>query len=146
MEKKTITISNGKKEKEIICITQDTVTLYNKSPFEIGSDINIDIKLPEEILLDSFQLDGTIKTCDLIQNNGSNGYLIEISINNLPSTEKQILKAYIDFFERERQINEIKIDYNALENAFNNFGQQLNQLMAEANLLLKKSQGKTTTH
>ncbi len=58
MEKKTITISNGKKEKEIICITHDTVTIYNKSPFEIGSDINIDIKLPKEILLDSFQLEG----------------------------------------------------------------------------------------
>jgi hypothetical protein len=71
MEKKTITISNGKKEKEIVCITQDTVTLYNKSPFEIDSGINIEIELPEEILLDSFQIDGTIKTCDLIQNKDS---------------------------------------------------------------------------
>ncbi len=146
MEKETVTISNAKKEKEIICITQDTVTLYNKAPFEIGSGINVDIKLPKEILLDSFQLDGTIKSCNLIQNNGSSGYLMEISINDLPTTEKQILKAYIDFLEREKQINEIKIDYNALENAFNNFGQQLNQLMAEANLLLKKSQGKPTIH
>ncbi len=146
MEKKTVTISNSKKEKEIICITQDTVTLYNKSPFEIGSGINVDIELPEEILLDSFQLGGTIQTCDLIQNNGSSGYLMEISINNLPTTEKQILKAYIDFLEREKQINKIKIDYNALENAFTNFGEQLNQLMAEAHLLLKKSQGNTTIH
>ncbi len=146
MDKKTITISDAKKEKEIICITQDTVTLYNKSPFKIGSDINVDIELPEEILLDSFQLGGTIRTCNHIQNNGSSGYLMEININNLPTTEKLILKAYVDFLEREKQINEIKIDYDALENAFTNFGQQLNQLMAEASFLLEKSQGKITIH
>ncbi len=146
MFKEIVDFSKCQIQKEILDITESTVTLHNETPVEVGTDISVEIKLPEEILLDSFNLEGSIKACRHMQNNGSTGYLLEMSIGDIPLSTKKILEAYIDFLKREKQLNEIKIDYNALEDVFVNFGKQMDQLLGEATQLLKKTTGNFTIH
>jgi hypothetical protein len=55
-----------------------------------------------------------------------------MKIGNLSPISQKILEAYKDFLEREKMLNEIKIDVQAFQEAFDNFGKKLRQLRQTA--------------
>ena len=70
---------------------------------------------------------------------------------------QKILEAYKDFLDREKMLNDIKIDMQAFQAAFENFGKKLRQLRKTAEdvkdsvrgtleLIRRNSQEKPTIH
>ena len=133
-------------KEEIIKLTKDTVVFNTETPKDIGEKMDLEVPLPEDVLLDSFTLNGTITDCRHIRNNGTNVYMLEMSIGGLPEKNRLILDAYIDFLEREATLNKIKIDNMELQNALTNLGEKLTQLLTLSELLMRKAQGKIMIH
>ena len=127
-------------------MTKDTVVFNTDTPKDIGAKMDLEVPLPEDVLLDSFTLNGTITDCRHIRNNGTNVYMLEMSIGGLPEKNRLILDAYIDFLEREATLNKIKIDNMELQNALTNLGEKLTQLLTLSELLMRKAQGKIMIH
>ena len=48
---------------ETIRLTEDAVTLRSDRPKHMGTKIDLEVKLPEGVLLQSFTLNGTITSC-----------------------------------------------------------------------------------
>jgi hypothetical protein len=133
-------------KEEIIRLTKDTVVFSTEMPKDIGVKMDIEVPLPEDVHLDSFTLNGTITDCRHIRNNGTNVYMLEMSIGGLPEKNRLILDAYIDFLEREEILNKIKMDNMELQNALTNLGEKLTQLISLSELLMREAQGKITIH
>jgi hypothetical protein len=132
---------------KIIELTKSTVIFTADTTLERGAEINLEVRLPQEALLESFVLKGTIRKCTRIQNiEGLSGYVVEMNIGDLPEMNEKILEAYMDFLEREKKLNGIKIDHKALQKAFENFGTRLEQLIAVSEMLTKATRGKITIH
>ncbi|MBW1676520.1 MAG: hypothetical protein JRF30_07250 [Deltaproteobacteria bacterium] len=146
---------------ETIRVTEDTVTLRSDRPKHIGARIDVEVKLPEGVFLESFTLNGTITSCEYVSNlpatgasieaaqcarrwqagNGLGSYILEMKIGDISPINRKILKAYIDFLGREDMLKGIKIDLKALQEAFSHFGERLNQLRATSELIRSKLQG-----
>jgi len=131
---------------EIIKLTKDVVVFNTGTPKEIGEKMDIKVKLPENINLDSFTINGTVTDCRHIRNNGSSVYMLEINIEELPEKNDIILDAYIDFLEREEVLNKIKSENIELQDALTNLGEKLTELISVSEMLIKESQGKITIH
>ena len=126
---------------ETIRVTEDVVTLRSDRPKYVGTKINLEVKLPEGILLQSFTLNGTITSCKYISNNGSGGYILEMKIGDISPMNKEILKAYIDFLEREDMLKGIRMDLKALQEVFSHFGERLGRMRATSELMRSELEG-----
>jgi len=120
---------------ETIRVREDVVTLRSDRPKHLGTKIDLEVKLPEGVLLQSFTLNGTITSCEYVSDNGSGSYILEVKIGDISPMNKKILKAYIDFLEREDMLKGIEMDLKALQQVFSHFGQRLSQLRATSELM-----------
>lgn len=119
-------------QSEVVAFSEDKITLRASSPRNVGAKIDLEVRLPKGILIKSFSLNGTVTRCDQEQCSDSTGYLLEMKIGDLTPLNEKILEAYKDFLNREKTLNEIKIDLQAFQQAFNNFGDKLRQLRQTA--------------
>ncbi|MCK4727864.1 MAG: hypothetical protein KAT27_02985 [Desulfobacterales bacterium] len=126
---------------ETIRVREDVVTLRSDRPKHLGTKIDLEVKLPEGVLLQSFTLNGTITSCEYVSDNGSGSYILEVKIGDISPMNKKILKAYIDFLEREDMLKGIEMDLKALQQAFSHFGQRLSQLRATSELMRSELEG-----
>lgn len=126
---------------ETIRVREDVVTLRSDRPKHLGTKIDLEVKLPEGVLLQSFILNGTITSCEYVSDNGSGSYILEVKIGDISPMNKKILKAYIDFLEREDMLKGIEMDLKALQQVFSHFGQRLSQLRATSELMRSELEG-----
>lgn len=126
---------------ETIRVREDVVTLRSDRPKHLGTKIDLEVKLPEGVLLQSFTLNGTITSCEYVSDNGSGSYILEVKIGDISLMNKKILKAYIDFLEREDMLKGIEMDLKALQQVFSHFGQRLSQLRATSELMRSELEG-----
>jgi len=133
-------------EDEIIKLTKDIVVFNTETPKEIGDKMDIKVKLPENINLDSFTINGTVTDCRHVRNNGSSVYMLEMDIDDLPEKNDIILEAYIDFLEREEVLDKIKKENIELQDALTNLGEKLKELISVSEMLIKESKSKITIH
>ncbi len=126
---------------ETIRVREDVVTLRSDRPKHLGTKIDLEVKLPEGVLLQSFTLNGTITSCEYVSDNGSGSYILEVKIDDISPMNKKILKAYIDFLEREDMLKGIEMDLKALQQVFSHFGQRLSQLRATSELMRSELEG-----
>jgi len=148
---------------ETIRVREDVVTLRSDRPKHLGTKIDLEVKLPEGVLLQSFTLNGTITSCEYVSDlpaiatgasieaaqcarrwqagNGSGSYILEVKIGDISPMNKKILKAYIDFLEREDMLKGIEMDLKALQQVFSHFGQRLSQLRATSELMRSELEG-----
>lgn len=131
---------------EIIKLTKDVVIINTGAPKEIGEKMDLKVKLPEDINLDSFTINGTVTDCRHVRNNGSSVYMLEMDINDLQKKNDLILEAYIDFLEREEVLDKIKNDNIELQDALATLGEKLTELISVSEMLIKESQSKITIH
>ena len=142
---------------ETIRVTEDVVTLRSDRPKHMGTKIDLEVKLPEGVLLQSFTLNGTITSCKYVSDNGSGSYILEMKIGDMSPMNKEILNAYVDFLEREDMLKETKTDLKALQEVFSHFGERLarlrttserarSQLEGILGLLTRNLGRKTTIH
>ncbi len=142
---------------QVIELTKETMVLRTDSPRTIGANLDLEIKLPEGVLAGSFIVNGTITNCEFITCNGSSHYMLEMKIGEISDVNSKILAAYRDFLERERLINEKRVDLEAMKQTFDIFGKNLRQLRKTAEelrdnlrgtleLMKNKAGGKTTIH
>ena len=143
---------------EIIKFAKKTITLCADSPKSVGTEIDLLVKLPEGMILRSFPLEGTVTDCELVSNNGSSCYVLEVKIGDVSPLNEKILEAYKDYLERKEILDEIKIDFVALKEVFEGFAERLRQLRMAAEearnnvkgtlemLRRTSSGGKTTIH
>ncbi len=142
---------------EMIKLSANTATLHADAPKDVGSIMAVEVKLPEGVLLESFVLNGTISGCEPGRHNGSKAYILEMKIGRLSPVNKMVLKAYVDFLEREEMLKGVRIDMKGLDAACNDFGEKLAQLRKTAEgaknnlrgtleLVRRNAEGKTTLH
>jgi hypothetical protein len=120
---------------ETIRLTEDVVTLRSDRPKHMGTKIDLEVKLPEGVLLQSFTLNGTITSCKYVSDNGSGSYILEMKIGDMSPMNKEILKAYVDFLERKDMLKGIRTDLKALQEVFSHFGERLARLRATSELV-----------
>jgi hypothetical protein len=126
---------------EIIRVTEDVVTLRSDRSKDVGTKIDLEVKLPEGVLLQSFNLNGTITSCKYLSDSGSVSYILEMKIDDISPANKKILKAYIDFLEREGMLRGIRTDLKALQEAFSHFGERLGRMRATSELMRRELEG-----
>lgn len=142
---------------EVISLTRETVTLFTDMPRDLGTKIDLEVRLPEGMLLKSFALKGTITGCEFLSESGLSGYILEMKIGEVSPLNQKILDAYIDFLERQRVLEDINIDFRALQEVFDDFGKRITQLRKTAEevrnnirgtleLVRRNAEGKTTIH
>jgi hypothetical protein len=142
---------------KLIDFSEERVVLEADTPKAIGTKMDVEVRLPKGILIKSFLLNGTITACECQSNCGANSYVLQMKIGNLSPINQKILEAYKDFLEREQMLNEIKIDVQAFQEAFDNFGKKLRQLRRTAEevkdsvrgtleLIKRNAQDKQTIH
>ena len=117
-----------------IKLTEDSVVLRTDTPADIGTTIDLEIKLPEGILLKSFKINGTVSGCGYVGDNRSGQYVLEIRIGDISPMNKKILEAYIDFLKREEMLKGIKVEFSILQKSLNDFEKRLRQLRAISEL------------
>jgi hypothetical protein len=131
---------------EIIKLTRSTVTFSTELPKEVGMEMDLEVALPKDVNLSTFMLNGTITDCRHILNNGKSVYLLKMDIGELSKKNRLIFNAYIDFLEREERLDKIRKDNLELQDALNNLGEKLGELIAVSEMLIKEAQGKLTIH
>jgi hypothetical protein len=129
----------------LIDLTEETATIIYDTYQEQGSVLEFEINMPEEILLESFIINGVVTKSDYIHNNGSSGYLTKMMIGDLSAENRKILSAYVIFLKQERVLDEIYIDCNAIQNAISKFEKCFLQVVSIAEQLNGKSKKKNTT-
>ncbi len=112
---------------QLIEFKEESVTVHTDTPKTVGTEIDLEVRLPQGILVRSFLLSGTITGCERLRN-GSRSYRLEIKIGDLSPMDQQILHAYKDFLEREQMLNRINMDLEAFQQAFRNLEAKLRQL------------------
>lgn len=117
---------------EVVAFSEDKITLRASSPKDVGSKIDLEVRLPKGILIKSFLLNGTVTRCADEKCPETGGYLLEMKIGDLSPLNEKILHAYKDFLDRERELNDIKVDLKAFQQAFDNFGEKLRLLRRTA--------------
>ncbi len=133
-------------DNEIVNITEEQVCMITGESIENGQEIYVEVKLPPEIQLESFKIKGKVLSCRYMQDNGDDCYLLDLKIGVMPEEDEQILKAYVAFKKREDMLNDLNLDDKALQEAINEFGTNLKQLMGAIELLTGKNNGDITVH
>ncbi len=144
---------------QLIKLTGNTVTLLSNKPKNIGTEVDLKVRLPEGTLLKSFALSGTIIRCQpvTVSDDESPGYVLEVKLGDISPMNKNILDAYVDFIERRSMLKGIKVDFKALEDVMSDFSEKLTQLRKTSELmrnhakgtlelLMRNAGGKTTIH
>jgi len=144
---------------QMIKLTGSKVTLLTNTPKNIGTKIDLKIKLPKGTLLKCFTLSGTIIRCQpvTVSNDESPGYVLEVKLGDISPMNKNILDAYVDFIERRNMLKGVKVDFKALEDVMSDFREKLTQLgetsellrnnvKGTLELLMRNAGGKTTIH
>ncbi|RJP75191.1 MAG: hypothetical protein C4522_21450 [Desulfobacteraceae bacterium] len=131
---------------KLIDLTEDTATVLYNEHHQQGSFVEFEIQLPEEILLDSFTINGIVTASDHIQDNGSSGYVTRMKIGELSVENKKILSAYIAFLKQEKELEKIHIDYEAIQEAILKFSESFFQMVSIAEQLSEKTSKKITLH
>lgn len=126
---------------KLIKLTEEIITLRADKPKDIGEKIKLEIKLPEGNTIKSFVLHGIITGCELITEDGSNDYLIELKICEISQLNKKILAAYMDFLERDRKLKEAGIDFQNLQEAMTDLQKRFSQLAEAVEQMKIASQG-----
>lgn len=88
----------------LVELTEDIACLRTRVPKEIGTTIHFDVKLPGN--LGTFLLCGTLTHCKRVNHYGSDAYKWKLKLGPLLLTEKKILKAYVEYLERVKIIEE----------------------------------------
>ncbi len=130
-------------KKDIVKLTKDTVIFNAESPKEIGEEMDLKVKLPEDVNLASFTLRGTITDCRHVRKDGTSVYILKMRIGDLPEKNRLILDAYLDFLKRGEALDKIKKDNKELQDALINLDKKFEQAIA---MLTKESQGKQAIH
>ena len=122
---------------EIIRVTEEVVTLRSDRPRSVGSKIDLEVTLPDGVLLESFTLSGSITSCKYTTDNECGNYILEMKIGDISPMNKKILEAYIEFLERKEMLNGLKMDLKALQvqEVFTDFGERLSQLRETSEVL-----------
>jgi hypothetical protein len=144
---------------QMIKLTGNKVTLLTNTPKNIGTKIDLKIKLPKGTLLKCFTLSGTIIRCQpvTVSNDESPGYVLEVKLGDISPMNKNILDAYVDFIERRNMLKGVKVDFKALEDVMSDFREKLtelgetsellrNNVKGTLELLMRNAGGKTTIH
>ena len=144
---------------QLIKLTGDTVTLLSNTPKNIGTEIDLKLRLPKGTLLKCFTLSGSIIRCQpvTVSDDKSPGYVLEVKLGDISPMNKNILDAYVDFIERRNMLKGIKVDFKALEDVMSDFGEKLTQLRKTSELLrnnvkgtlellMRNAETKTTIH
>jgi hypothetical protein len=126
---------------KLIKLTEEMITLRTDRPKDIGEKIQLEIKLPEGNSIKSFVLHGIITGCELITENGSKDYLIEMRICEISQLNKKILAAYMDYLERDRKLKEASIDFQNLQKAMADLKKRFSQLAEAVEQMKIASQG-----
>jgi len=126
---------------ETIRLAEDVVTLRSDRPKHMGTRVDLEVELPEGILLQSFTINGTITSCKYVSDNGSGSYISEMKIGDISPMNKEILKAYVDFLERRKMLKRLKTDLKVLQGAFSDLGERLGQLRATWERMRSELQG-----
>ena len=128
---------------QLIKLTGDTVTLLSNTPKNIGTEIDLKLRLPKGTLLKCFTLSGSIIRCQpvTVSDDKSPGYVLEVKLGDISPMNKNILDAYVDFIERRNMLKGIKVDFKALEDVMSDFGEKLTQLRKTSELLRNNVQG-----
>ena len=117
---------------KLIDFSEERVVLQTNSPKAVGTKMDVEVRLPKGILIKSFLLHGTITACECHSEDGSNRYILHVKVGNLSPINQKILEAYKDYMEREKMLHDIKIDVQAFQEAFYQFGKKLRQLRQTA--------------
>ena len=98
---------------QLIKLTGDTVTLLSNTPKNIGTEIDLKLRLPKGTLLKCFTLSGSIIRCQpvTVSDDKSPGYVLEVKLGDISPMNKNILDAYVDFIERRNMLKGIKVDF-----------------------------------
>jgi hypothetical protein len=126
---------------ETIRLSEDVVTLRSDRPKYMGTKVDLEVELPEGILLQSFTINGTITSCKYVSDNRSGSYILEMKVGDMSPMNKKILKAYVDFLERREMLKKLKMDLKVLQQAFSHFGERLGQLKATWELTRNELEG-----
>jgi len=132
--------------RELIDLTEETATILYDESQKQGSVVEFEIEMPEEVLLDSFTINGVVTKSDYIRNNGSSGYLTELKIGDLSIENRKILAAYVAFLKQEKELEKIHIDYDAIQNAIYKLSQSFFQIVSISEQLSGKPSKKITLH
>jgi len=142
---------------ELIEFTEGTVTFYADAPSKVGTKTELEVRLPEGILLRSFSLTGTITGCRFVSHHRSNYYVLEMEIGELSPMNRKILDAYKDFLKIESMRTVRRGHMKAAQEALENFETNLRRLRKTAEktkdimkgtleLARRTAQGKITIH
>ena len=126
---------------KVIELTESTLKLKSDQPRNEGTKVDVDITFPEGATIKSLLVSGIVIKCDLVnyRHDNSDNYLLEVQIDRLTAVAEKILKAYIDFLQRDKMLKEIRTDQHSPQEVFYNLDGKLNQLLktskeAEMNL------------
>ncbi len=129
-------------ENEIVTITEEQVCLIADERIDDGQEIYIEIKLPSEIMLESFNIIGTVLSCKYMHGGDDDRYLLNLKIGELYGENKLIFMAYLDYKKREEVLNDLNLNDEALQRAIERLGGNLKQLVGAIELM----QGDITVH
>ncbi len=131
--------------KAIIKISEKNLTLRVAEPCRVGTVMNWDIQMPVAAHLDKLTVRGTVTECAYSPANGSGDYLLSVAIGDLSTVDQAILKAYVDFLERESALNQIAAEHQALQETLKQFSQTLSQFISTAEWMIHHQPGKGVT-
>ncbi len=134
--------------KTIIEITEESATIKDENPQEIGSKLNFSVNFPEGSVIDCLVLTGEVTKCIKIGQNGDSYYELETKIVDLSTKNKQILGAYLDYSDTLEAIEKSKssIDYDAINNAMREYEEEFGKVLSSVELLLSKTKKNVTVH
>ncbi len=133
-------------KREFVKFADNTLTVTSEIPRDVGSEIDYELRMPEGILLKALKLKGIVTQCRYMHKNSSNSYLLYMNISNISEKNRLILEAYMDFLKREEELDSVTVDHQALQDAFETFGEKFSELYKESTLLLKNLKGNSTIH
>lgn len=117
---------------DMIGFKDNAVTLHTDTPRPVGSQVDVEVRLPKGILVTTFVLNGVVTACRRRQTDEVGSWELEMVVGRLSPVTQEILVAYKDYLERQRMLNEISIDLEAFRLAFENFSRKLHQLRKTA--------------
>ncbi len=132
--------------KAIIKLTEKNITLRVAEPCPVGTLLNWDIQMPTDAHLDKITVSGTVTECAYAPDNGSGDYLLEVAFSEMSPVDQAILRAYIEFQDRETDLNKFAADHRALHQTFQQFSRALSQFITAAEWMLQQPTQKVTLH
>ncbi|MBN2374617.1 hypothetical protein JXL19_12615 [bacterium] len=126
---------------QVIDVTDDTFTFLSNTHMDKGSEIKLEIRLPEKMPIKSLTIKGDLIQCSLFCQNGSSIYLIEIKTCLLSEVNRKILAAYKDYLERDKEIKKLRHDYNIFNEAVIELKENFRHLASAVLLFFNMAKG-----